>query len=191
MERPTTSIRVERTRTPGLAELFRGFLYLALTAFGGALPWARRAVVERWRWLSPDEFTNLLSLCQFVPGPNVLNMAVVIGARSRGVRGSLAAALGFTAVPLVIFLILAEVYARIGEISLVRGALDGIGAAAAGMIIATALQIALPLLRARPRETAPFIAATLALVAVARWPLPLVLAAVTPASVAVVWLRRR
>lgn len=175
---------------PGLAELFQGFLYLGLTAFGGALPWARRVIVERRRWLSGDEFVNLLSLCQFIPGPNILNLSVVLGARARGVRGSLAAVAGFTLVPFALFLVIGELYLRNGDLPLLRGALDGVGAAAAGMLAATAVKIGVPLLRRRPLETAPFIALTFAAVGLARWPLLLVLLVLTPVSVAVAWRRR-
>ncbi len=63
---------------------------LGLTAFGGALPLARREIVERRKWLDADEFTDLLGLCQFLPGGNVINLSVAIGMRFRDMPGALA-----------------------------------------------------------------------------------------------------
>ena len=77
-------------RSVGLAELFTGFLSLGLMSFGGALPFARRTIVDERKWLSADEFTDLLGLCQFLPGGNVINLSVALGMRFRGLRGALA-----------------------------------------------------------------------------------------------------
>ncbi|MBB5447589.1 chromate transporter [Paraburkholderia sp. WSM4177] len=85
--------------TPTLREIFGGFLGLGLISFGGALPLARRALVEQRRWLTSDEFTDLLGLCQFLPGGNVINLSVAIGMRFRGVPGALAGLLGLIAGP--------------------------------------------------------------------------------------------
>ena len=68
---------------PSLSDLFRGFLGIGLTGFGGVLPWARRMVVDQRRWLSASEFLDLLALCQFLPGPNVVNLSVALGSRFR------------------------------------------------------------------------------------------------------------
>src|SRR6202030_3001062 len=69
---------------PSLAQLYFGFAQIALSAFGGALPWARRILVEDKGWLDPDDFTDTLALCQFLPGPNVINLSIVVGSRFRG-----------------------------------------------------------------------------------------------------------
>ena len=76
---------------PTACEIFMGFLGLGLTSFGGALPLARRTIVEQRRWLTAAEFTDLLGLCQFLPGGNVINLSVALGMRFRGLRGALAA----------------------------------------------------------------------------------------------------
>ena len=175
---------------PGLAELFRGFLFLALSSFGGALPWARRVIVERRRWLSGDQFVDLLSLCLLLPGPNVMNLSVALGARARGVRGSLAALLGFTLAPFVLFLGVGEAYVRGGDLPLLRGALDGVGSAAAGLLVATALKMIVPLVRRRPLAAAPFIVMTFAAVGLLRWPLLPVVLLLAPFSFALAWWRR-
>jgi len=74
---------------PTSRELFLGFLGLGMTAFGGALPLAHRMVVERHRWLTEAEFVELLGLCQFLPGGNIINLSVALGMRFRGVKGAL------------------------------------------------------------------------------------------------------
>ncbi|GAA5241235.1 hypothetical protein BMMON2_40570 [Burkholderia mallei] len=84
-------------RGVSVADLFAGFLGLGLISFGGALPFARRALVEERRWLSADEFTDLLGLCQFLPGGNVINLSVAVGMRFRGVPGAIAGLLGLVA----------------------------------------------------------------------------------------------
>ena len=84
---------------PSERELFMAFLAIGLSAFGGALPWARRVLVERKRWMSPDAFNETLALCQALPGPNVVNLSVVVGARYAGPRGAASALLGLIGVP--------------------------------------------------------------------------------------------
>jgi len=69
---------------PTVGELFRGLLSIGIIGFGGVLPWARRMVVEQRRWLTPAEFTDLLGLCQFLSGPNIVNFATAVGSRFRG-----------------------------------------------------------------------------------------------------------
>ncbi|HEY3533657.1 MAG TPA: chromate transporter, partial [Casimicrobiaceae bacterium] len=71
--------------------LFASFLKMGLLGFGGVLPWARRVLVDERRWLSDREFAELIGLCQVLPGPNVVNLAVIIGSRTHGPLGSLIA----------------------------------------------------------------------------------------------------
>ena len=99
------------TRGVGLAELFTGFLSLGLMSFGGALPFARRTIVEERKWLSADEFTDLLGLCQFLPGGNVINLSVAVGMRFRGVAGAFAGILGLIA-PTLVVVALGVLYAK-------------------------------------------------------------------------------
>ena len=81
-----------------LAALFIAFLKISLYGFGGGL-WARRIAVEQHGWLSEDEFADIVSLCQFMPGPNVVGIAVCVGAKLRGLIGSIAAVCGFVLIP--------------------------------------------------------------------------------------------
>ena len=90
--------------------LFSTFFAIALSGFGGTLPFARRILVERRAWLTPEDFTETLSLCQTLPGPNVVNMSVVVGARACGWRGSLAAFAGLVGTPVIIVITLGLLY---------------------------------------------------------------------------------
>jgi chromate transporter len=167
---------------PSRTELFLGFLGVGICGFGGVLPWARRMIVEQRRWMSAAEFTDLLSLCQFLPGPNIINVSVALGARYQGVGGALAAFVGLMVAPMAIVIALAMIYERYGNHPTVRQAFVGLAAAASALVLATALKIAAPL-RTRPLGIAVALV-TLAAIALMRWPLPLVLIVMAPASIA-------
>lgn len=124
-----------RSVTP--AELFVGFAAAALRGFGGVLPWARRLVVDERRWLTAGEFTDLLCLCQLLPGPNVVNLSVALGRRFAGARGAVAAASGLLVPPLSVVLALAGLYGRVASAPAVAASFRGLAAAAAGLTIAT------------------------------------------------------
>jgi chromate transporter len=178
---------------PTSAALFAAFFQIALSGFGGVLPVARRMLVERRAWLSADDFTETLSLCQSLPGPNVVNMSIVVGARARGWRGSIAAFAGLVGAPVLIVVSLGALYSRFGGLDQVRHALVGLGAAAAGLVVSTAARMAEPLLKSRPWVASPFIGAAFLAVAILRFPLPWVLVALAPVSIAAAagWRRWR
>jgi chromate transporter len=178
---------------PTPAALFQAFFQIALSGFGGTLPFARRTLVERRGWLTADDFTETLSLCQSLPGPNVVNMSIVVGARACGWRGSLAAFAGLVGTPVLIVVALGALYSRFGGLAEVRHALVGLGAAASGLVVATAARMAEPLLRSRPWVAAPFIVTAFLAVAILRIPLPWVLIALAPISIgaAAMWRRWR
>jgi chromate transporter len=171
--------------------LFGTFFQIALSGFGGTLPFARRSLVDRHGWLTPEDFTETLSLCQTLPGPNIVNMSIVVGARACGWRGSVAASLGLVGTPVIIVTTLGMLYSRFGGLQMVNHALVGLGAAASGLIVATAARMAEPLLRSRPWLAAPFILAAFASVAVLHFPLPYVLIALGPLSIAIAWWWKR
>jgi chromate transporter len=182
-----------RGEAPGPRALFATFFQIAVSGFGGTLPFARRMLVERRAWLSADDFTETLSLCQSLPGPNVVNMSIVVGARACGWRGSLAAFAGLVGTPVLVVIALGALYSRFGGLDQVRHALVGLGAAAAGLVVATAARMAEPLLKSRPWVAAPFIGAAFLAVAIARLPLPWVLVVLAPISIAAAagWRRWR
>lgn len=155
---------------PTLPDLLLGFGAAGLMGFGGVLPWARYMIVERRRWLTPAEFTDLIALCQFLPGPNVVNLSVALGTRYHGVAGAAACLMGLLAAPVVIAVGLGGLYAAYGGLPVVQGAFEGLSAAGAGLLLATAVRIAWPI-RTDPLGVA---VAGLAVFAVAVLRLPLV-----------------
>lgn len=169
------------SRPASAAEIFRVFNGLALRGFGGVLPWAQRVLVDEQRWLGRDEFVAMLSLAQVLPGPNVCNLALMVGDRFFGLRGALAALAGMLAAPLAIVITLALLYARLADHPLVAGALRGMGAVSAGMIVAMALKL-LPTQRAHLPGWL-FVAAAFVMVGLLRWPLLWVMGGLGAASV--------
>jgi len=171
---------------PGLGALFAGFFGIGIIGFGGVLPWARRMVVEQRRWLSAAEFTDLLALCQFLPGPNIVNMAVALGARYRGVAGSLAAVGGLLAAPMAVVIGLGGVYGRYGQVPMVAHAFGGLAAAASGLVVAMAVRIAGPI----RRHWAGIVVAVVAFIAIALIRTPLLPTMLVLAPISVLFCRR-
>jgi len=169
--------------------LFLGFLEIGLSGFGGVLPWARRVLVERRRWLSESEFVEVLSLGQTLPGPNVINASIVIGARFHGAAGSAIAVAGLLLAPLVIVLLLASLYSHYGHLDAIRRVFTGVAAAAAGLVLATGIKMTITL----PRIWSVMLifAITFIGAGVLRYSLFLVLAVVAPLSLLLVWRQRR
>jgi chromate transporter len=175
--------------SPGLGALFVAFLTVGLSGFGGVLPFARRMLVDRRGWLSEDQFNETLALCQTLPGPNIVNVSVVVGSRFAGPLGSLAAVTGLMAAPVVVVLILAALYARFGAVGRAPELIAGLGAGASGLVAATAARMAWPLIRKRPASAAPFIALAFVGVGLLKLPLIWVLLALAPFSIAIAWRR--
>jgi chromate transporter len=176
--------------SPTLLDLFVAFALIALCGFGGVLAWSRRMLVEERKWMTADEFNDAYALCQFLPGPNVVNLSVVFGRRIRGTVGAAVALAGLLGPPFVIVTLIGLVYARFGEVAALQRMLMGVAAAAAGLVLGTCAKMARPLLRDR-LGIAPLIAlATFASVGVMRWPLAGALAVLIPLSIAVSWVRR-
>jgi chromate transporter len=180
-------------RSPG--ELFIAFTSLALQGFGGVLPVAQRELVDKRAWLTREEFAEALSIGQVLPGPNVVNMALMIGDRFFGWRGAFAALAGILTAPLVIVLTLATLYVQMASTPLAAGAIRGMGAVAAGLIFAMAIKLT-PTLKKNPLPLALCAAALLAtwaLVGGLRLPLAWVVLGLGGAMVvfAYGWLGRR
>jgi chromate transporter len=174
-------------RSPG--EMFTAFTALALQGFGGVLPVAQRELVDKRRWLSREQFLEVLSVGQVLPGPNVVNIALMVGDRFFGWRGALASLAGMLAVPTVIVLALAALYARFAAEPQVAGAVRGMGAASAGLIIAMGIKLA-PTLQRNPLPLWLCAAAALltwALVGALRVPMAWVVLGLGGAAVAAAW----
>lgn len=169
------------------AHLFLAFSRLALRGFGGVLPWAQRTIVDEERWMTDREFVDLLALAQVLPGPNVCNVALMVGDRFFGWRGALAALGGMMAAPLAIVLGLALLYDRFATLPAVGAALRGMGAVSAGLLFAMAIRL-LPGLRTG-RAGWAFVAAAFAGAGLLRLPLLWVMGVLGFASVALAWRR--
>jgi chromate transporter len=176
---------------PSHAELFLAFLKITVMGFGGTLPWTRRMFVEQKRWMTPEEFNDVYALCQFLPGPNIVNLTAVFGSRMRGPTGALAAWAGFMVLPFALMVTVGAFYAQYGDVDALRRVLSGIAAAAAGLLIATAAKMVVPLFKDGVGP-APFVVlAAAAAIGVMRWPLLWVLAVLVPVSIALAWWVRR
>jgi chromate transporter len=160
---PSEGIRPSGTsERPTIAGIFTGFFMIGVRGFGGVLPWARRTIVEERQWLSASEFTEVLGLCQFLPGGNIINVSVAVGSRFRGGSGAVAALLGLMLAPVAIVIGLGAIYDQFAEQPIVRRAF----AALAAMAIA---------------------AATFVAIAVIRLPLPLAMPVLAVVSILLLW----
>lgn len=176
-------------RPGSLHELFWVFTSLALRGFGGVLPWAQRALVEERRWLTREQFVETLAFGQLLPGPNICNVAIMVGDKWFGWRGSLAALGGLLCVPMAIVLLAAVLYGPVADEPIVRRALAGMGAVAGGMILATAGKLALAQ-RGRWRWLGFGVLAFLG-VGVLHLKVITVLAALAPLAVVSAWIAQR
>lgn len=112
-----------------------------MSGFGGVLPWARRTIVEEEQWLSSEEFSAMLGICQIVPGPNIVNLAVCIGSRFAGIRGALAATMGLMLGPVAIVILLGILYEHFSYMPVVQGMLRGVSAVGVGLIASTGFKM--------------------------------------------------
>lgn len=124
-----------------LRELFWSFTVLALQGFGGVLAVVQRELVERKRWMTREEFIEDWAVAQILPGPNVVNLSLMLGARHFGFAGAMVALAGILAFPLLVVLALALLFAEVASTTWAQGALRGMAAVAAGLIIATGLRL--------------------------------------------------
>jgi chromate transporter len=147
--------------------------------------------VEEKRWMTDEEFNNVYALCQFLPGPNIVNLAAVFGSRMRGPVGALAAWSGFMVLPFFMMITIGALYARYGDVDALRRVLGGIAAAAAGLLISTVAKMAVPIFRARIGPAPLVLVVTAFAVGVMRWPLLWVLLILAPVSIALSWWMRR
>ncbi len=162
-------------------ELFVTFSRVSLSSFGGAIFWARRELVERQHWLTEREFVEVFTLGQLLPGPNVLNLTVMVGYRFAGWTGAAAAVAGFLGWPGLVVIGMGVLYQHYGALPQVQRALTGMSSVAAGLLLATVIKLAMVL----PRHWRPWLFGMLAFVGVGvmRWPLLWVMGALAPWAV--------
>src|ERR1700736_1354173 len=176
---------------PGLIALFTAFAKISLAGFGGVMVWARRGIVDQHRWMTADEFNETYALCHFLPGPNVVNLSVVFGARFRRIAGGIAAFAGLLGPPIVVVTILAALYARFGEIDALRRILAGVSCAAVGLLISTVFRMMMPLIKRRDLVGLVLLAAVFIAIGLLRLPLPAVLLVAIPLRSAITFAMRQ
>lgn len=181
--------RPARPQPRNTADLFWSFTWLALQGFGGVLAVVQRELVEKKRWMTHEEFMEEWAVAQIIPGPNVINLSIIVGDRYFGPRGALAAMAGMLTFPLLLVLTLALVYAEFASHPAVAGALRGMGAVAAGLIGGMGIKLLVSIKNhplGRPLSAA-LAALTVAAVAWLRLPLFWVLPVLGGAACALTW----
>jgi chromate transporter len=189
MPLPTSAPDDKVPRRIGPLALFSAFTEIAVSGFGGTLPWSYRTLVETRRWLSDREFMEMLALGQLLPGPNICNVAIMVGWRFAGYGGAACALAGLVVMPFLLMVLLGFLYVRYGETRIAQQALNGMSAVAAGLVLATGLKM----LSAMPRRWLPASFGVLAFVGVGLLRLPLlgVLLVLAPAAIALAWRASR
>ena len=173
MTAPGPEQHVTRAQPQSPLDLYVSFTALALQGFGGVLAVVQRELVERKRWMTREEFVEEWAVAQILPGPNIINLALLRGDRYFGIRGAVAAIAGMLLLPTVVIIVLALIYGHYVDHPAMQGGLRGMGAVAAGLIAATGLKLA-SALKFHPLKLPLCIAlVVLCFIAIAllRWPL--------------------
>lgn len=186
---PTQPVAPAAPSSPG--DLFVAFTLLALQGFGGVFAVVQRELVERRQWLTQQQFLEDWAVAQILPGPNVINLSLMIGSRHFGLRGAIAALLGMFTAPLAVLFALALVYASLIHLPAAQGSLRGMGAVAAGLIAGTGIKL-IPALKDNPMGgRACLLIALAAFAAIALLRLPLVAVLLTLGLAACLWAYQR
>jgi chromate transporter len=143
---PADPLAAALPQPTSLRVLFWAFTGLALQGFGGVLAVVQRELVDKRRWLTPEQYLEDWAVAQVLPGPNVVNLCLMIGDRYFGIRGGLVALAGMLTFPLLIVLVLFWLFTGWADSVQLQAALRGVGAVAAGMIAASGLKL-LPALK--------------------------------------------
>ena len=186
---PSSASLNERPRPRHLRELFWSLTFLALQGFGGVLAVVQRELVEKRQWLSNEEFMEDWAVAQIMPGPNVVNLSIMLGERYFGWRGALVGLCGMLTFPMLVVISLTLVYAQFAGNPAVAGALRGMGAVAAGLVAGMGCKLAASLARhpLGPLPCALITAATFIAMSVLRLPLAWVLPVVGGVACALTW----
>jgi chromate transporter len=169
---------------PSLTAFALAYVRIGLIGFGGVNAWARRVLVEERAWISEQHYAEVLGIAQVLPGPNALNVAIQLGERWHGAAGALVGALALFSGPLLVLIGLALLHDTYGEVRLVQAVLAGTAAAAAGMILGTALKM---ITKLRPAWPILLVGALALAGALARLPLPLIVLGLAPLGIAAAW----
>jgi chromate transporter len=178
-------------RPQSLSDLFWSFTWLALQGFGGVLAVVQRELVDRKQWLTREEFVEDWAVAQILPGPNVVNLSLMIGDRYFGLRGAMVALAGMLVFPLLVVLVFAAVFAGIADSPAAQGALRGMGAVAAGLISATGLKLVGALKKNVMGTPVCSALAAITFIAIALLRIPLIWVLLVVGGLACVWAYRQ
>jgi chromate transporter len=188
----TTPVLTEPPPTaPTLLQVFIAFSVISLSGFGGVLYWSRRMMVDERKWLTAEQFNEAYALCNFLPGPNIVNFSVVFGRQIAGTWGALVALVGLLGPPFAIVTFFGFLYAYYGTIDSLQRMFGGVAAAAAGLTLSTSVKMLQPLLKERFGTPHLMALAAFAGVGMLRWPIYWVLGVLIPLSIALAWWARR
>src|SRR6202012_6151127 len=179
------------SQPPGLFALFIAFAKMSLAGFGGVLVFARRGIVEQHRWMTADEFNETFALCHFLPGPNIVNLSVVFGARFRGLAGGIAAFAGLVGPPVGVGTIRGVLYAHFGQVEALRRILAGVSCAAVGLLISVVFRMMMPLVKRSDLVALLVMLAVFVAIGVMRLAFPAGVLLAVPASLAITIIMRR
>lgn len=192
MSQPTVSLAPSDDKPfASLPTLFWIFFQIGLMSFGGGLSaWVHREIVLKRGWMSEPEFFTGLALCQVLPGVNVVNLAVHVGQRLRGVVGAAVCTVGILLAPFFIVIALATVYDQIKHIAWLHAFFEGVAVSAVGLMVSVALRS----VRGTFHGIVPYVIALTLIVTVGvlRWPMiPLALTLGPLSVLAAWWIQRR
>jgi chromate transporter len=185
------SDQVFRPKPTSLSDLFWSMTRLALQGFGGVLAVVQRVLVDEKRWLTNEEFIEDWAVAQVLPGPNVVNLALMIGDRYFGLRGGLAALAGILAFPLLVVLVIAALFASVADMPVAQGALKGMGAVSAGLIAAVGLRLVTALKENVMSASVCIALAAMTFIAIAIIRVPLAWVLLGLGAVATLWAYRQ
>ncbi|WP_397392300.1 chromate transporter [Polynucleobacter sp.] len=167
------------TQAPKLRDIFIQFCLIGVISFGGGIiAYERILLVDKRKWLSPDEFMAYLAISQTMPGLNSVNMAVLAGDHLRGALGAIVATIGLILPGSLFVLGMGILYPTTSDHPLANLILIGIAAAASGLLAAVTYQMGGD--NWRQIKSLLIIAATFLLMSIAKLSLPLVLLIMAP-----------
>ena len=187
VHRPESAPSQGRYAPQSKADLFWSFTFLALQGFGGVLTVVQRELVDKKKWMTLDEFVEDWAVAQMLPGPNVVNLCMMIGGRHFGIGGALSGLAGLLLAPLTLVLLLAALFSGIADTPIAHGMLRGMGAVSAGLIVAVGLKM-LPAMRTNPMgQWVCLLLLALSFVAVGLLRLPLAMVLLVLGPLATLW----
>jgi chromate transporter len=132
-----------------LSLLFKGFLELGATAYGGPAiaGQMKKAVVKDWGWMKEPEFMQGLALCQLIPGATFVQLATYIGYRLRGIWGAFICAIAFVLPAFVLLVILSTLYFKLGNLWFIQSLFRGLGAIVVAIVLNAFINFGKPLFK--------------------------------------------